>query len=38
MDSKYIERIKQVYPSLFIEDYQPNDMGQNNDVLIINKL
>ncbi|WP_332699370.1 phosphotransferase family protein [Halalkalibacter lacteus] len=37
MDSKYIERIKQVYPSLYIEDYQPNDIGQNNDVLIINK-
>lgn len=37
MDSKYIERIKQVYPSLSIEDYQPNDIGQNNDVLIINK-
>jgi aminoglycoside 2''-phosphotransferase len=37
MDSKHIERIKQVYPDLSIEDCQPNDIGQNNDVLIINK-
>lgn len=36
MYSKYIERIIQVYPDLSIEDYEPNDIGQNNDVLIIN--
>jgi len=38
MDSiKFIERIKQVYPDLSIEDHHPNDVGQNNDVIIINK-
>lgn len=37
MESKYIERIKQVYPDLSIEDYQRNDVGQNNDVIVINK-
>jgi aminoglycoside 2''-phosphotransferase len=34
---KYIERIKQVYPSLSILDCQPNEIGQNNDVIIINE-
>jgi len=37
LSSKYIESIKKVYPDLFIEDYYPNEIGQNNDVLIINK-
>jgi aminoglycoside 2''-phosphotransferase len=37
MDIKYIDRIKQVYPDLSIENCEPNDIGQNNDVLIINK-
>jgi aminoglycoside 2''-phosphotransferase len=37
MNSSYIENIKQVYPNLSIEDYQPIEIGQNNDVLIINK-
>ncbi|MBH0166823.1 aminoglycoside phosphotransferase family protein [Fictibacillus sp. 7GRE50] len=32
----YIERIQAVYPELLIEDVYPNDIGQNNDVLIIN--
>ncbi|MBD7965845.1 phosphotransferase family protein [Fictibacillus norfolkensis] len=32
----YIERIKAVYPELIIEDVYLNDIGQNNDVLIIN--
>ncbi|WP_416728652.1 phosphotransferase family protein [Fictibacillus sp. JL2B1089] len=32
----YIERIKEVYPELMIEDVYHNDVGQNNDVLIIN--
>jgi aminoglycoside 2''-phosphotransferase len=30
---KFIERIKQVYPSLSIMDCQLNEIGQNNDVL-----
>ncbi|WP_349654888.1 phosphotransferase [Neobacillus sp. DY30] len=34
---KYIERIKQVFPSLSIKDYKLNDIGQNNDVLIVNE-
>jgi aminoglycoside 2''-phosphotransferase len=34
---KYIERIKQVYPSLSIRDCQPNEIGQNNDVIIVNE-
>jgi aminoglycoside 2''-phosphotransferase len=33
---KYIERIKQVYPSLFIKNFQLNEIGQNNDVIIVN--
>ncbi|MBN3555734.1 aminoglycoside phosphotransferase family protein [Fictibacillus nanhaiensis] len=32
----YIERIKEVYPELIIENVLANDIGQNNDVLIIN--
>jgi aminoglycoside 2''-phosphotransferase len=32
----YIERIKQVYPSLSIKDWQLNEIGQNNDVIIVN--
>lgn len=34
---KNIERIKQVYPSLSIKDCQLNEIGQNNDVIIINE-
>lgn len=34
--NNYIERIKAVYPELMIEDVYQNDLGQNNDVLIIN--
>lgn len=34
---KYIEHIKQVYPSLSIRDCRLNEMGQNNDVIIINE-
>jgi aminoglycoside 2''-phosphotransferase len=33
---KYIERIKQVYPSLSVLDCQINEIGQNNDVIIVN--
>ncbi|WP_186577994.1 phosphotransferase family protein [Aquibacillus kalidii] len=36
MSSKHIEIIKQVYPNFFIEDFCHNEIGQNNDVLIIN--
>ncbi len=32
----YIERIQAVYPELLIEDVYLNDIGQNNDVFIIN--
>lgn len=35
--NKFIEIIKGVYPDLYIEDYYLNDIGQNNDVLIVNK-
>ncbi len=34
---KYIDRIKQVYPSLSIQKCQLNEIGQNNDVLIVNE-
>lgn len=37
MNDNYIENIKRVYTNLSIEDFQPNEIGQNNDVLIINK-
>lgn len=37
MSNKYIENIKQVYPNLSIEDFYANDIGQNNNVLIVNK-
>lgn len=36
MHTTYIEHIKQMYPSLPIESYEKNDIGQNNDVLIVN--
>ncbi|ASK61013.1 aminoglycoside phosphotransferase [Virgibacillus phasianinus] len=31
----YADRIKQVYPELMINDIQLNEIGQNNDVLIV---
>ncbi|WP_430787350.1 phosphotransferase family protein [Virgibacillus flavescens] len=37
MNNNYIENVKQVYPDLCIENCKPNDIGQNNDVLIINE-
>lgn len=37
MISKYIEYIKEIYPSLSIDNYEVNNIGQNNDVIIINK-
>ena len=33
---KYVERIKQVYPSLSVKDCKLNEIGQNNDVIIVN--
>ncbi|ERJ13236.1 phosphotransferase family protein [Haloplasma contractile] len=36
MVNTYIKRINQVYPKLTIREYEKNDIGQNNDVLIIN--
>lgn len=37
MDNKFIENINWVYPDLVIEDCYANDIGQNNNVLIVNK-
>ncbi|CAG7646227.1 phosphotransferase family protein [Paenibacillus allorhizosphaerae] len=37
MHDKYMSRIKEVYPDLTIDDYVVNDIGQNNDVFIINQ-
>lgn len=37
MGNKYIETIKRVYPDLSIENCYANDIGQNNNVLIVNK-
>lgn len=36
MKNQYIYRIKQVYPGLVIEKAEKNDIGQNNDVIMIN--
>ncbi|GIP31981.1 phosphotransferase family protein [Paenibacillus sp. J2TS4] len=36
MDFRYLELIQNVYPDLSIEEVAPNDIGQNNDVFIIN--
>lgn len=32
----FIGNIKSVYPQLHIDSYTPNDVGQNNDVFIVN--
>lgn len=37
MNNNLIENIQAVYSDLFIEDFYPNEIGQNNDVLIVNK-
>lgn len=37
MFTSYVDRIKQVYPRMVIDDIQLNEVGQNNDVLIVNK-
>ncbi|WP_268811307.1 hypothetical protein [Virgibacillus dakarensis] len=36
MLAAYIDRIKQVYPELRIQDVEINEIGQNNSVFIIN--
>jgi len=36
MKNNLIENIQSVYSDLFIEDFYPNEIGQNNDVLIVN--
>jgi aminoglycoside 2''-phosphotransferase len=36
MKDKLIESIKKVYPELYIKGYQVNEIGQNNDVLMVN--
>ncbi|RAI84437.1 aminoglycoside 2''-phosphotransferase [Paenibacillus pabuli] len=37
MISTYVQRIKEVYPDLHIQDVKRNEIGQNNDVFIINR-
>ncbi|MED5016727.1 aminoglycoside phosphotransferase family protein [Paenibacillus chibensis] len=37
MTDAYIRRIQDVYPELSIDEVEPNDIGQNNDVLIVNQ-
>jgi len=36
MISTYVRRIQEVYPDLHIQDVKQNEIGQNNDVFIIN--
>lgn len=36
MNNNFIENIQLVYSDFSIRDYYPNDIGQNNDVLIVN--
>ncbi|WP_342529350.1 aminoglycoside phosphotransferase family protein [Lysinibacillus sp. FSL R5-0849] len=37
MNNNFIENIQSLYSDLSIEDIYPNEIGQNNDVLIVNK-
>jgi len=37
MNNSFIENIQSCYSDLSIEDYYLNEIGQNNDVLIVNK-
>jgi len=37
MISTYVKRIQEVYPNLHIEDVKQNEIGQNNDVFILNQ-
>lgn len=35
--NKFIENINRVYPDLIIKDYYVNEIGQNNDVIVVNE-
>ncbi|WP_036117077.1 phosphotransferase family protein [Lysinibacillus sphaericus] len=37
MNNNFIETIQSLYSDLSIEDFYPNEIGQNNDVFIVNK-
>lgn len=37
MNNNFIENIQSFYSDLSIEDFYPNEIGQNNDVFIVNK-
>ncbi|MBO0992882.1 phosphotransferase family protein [Bacillus sp. SD088] len=37
MIRNHIENIQRVYPDLSIEEFYPNDIGQNNDVFMVNE-
>lgn len=37
MDLKLIEQIQKIYPDLIINDVYVNEIGQNNDVIIVNE-
>ncbi|MFS0615630.1 hypothetical protein [Lederbergia ruris] len=37
MSRSRIENIQRVYPDLSIEEFSPNDIGQNNDVFMVNE-
>ncbi|WP_251009807.1 hypothetical protein [Bacillus sp. ISL-39] len=34
--NKFIESIQRVYPNLIIKDFYVNEIGQNNDVIVVN--
>lgn len=36
MFSAYINRIQEVYPEIVVQDVKQNEIGQNNDVIILN--
>ncbi|WP_062515834.1 phosphotransferase family protein [Halobacillus sp. KGW1] len=38
MKNIYVERIRELYPDLELNQIEVNDIGQNNDVLIINNM
>lgn len=38
MINNYMKNVKSIYPNISIENFYLNEMGQNNDVLIVNHL
>lgn len=36
MINNYMKNVKSIYPNISIENFYLNEMGQNNDVLIVN--